>query len=379
MVYDLGGGTFDITVVNFGKNPGKNEISVVCTEGNHQLGGKDWDDRIVNYYLLEFHLQTSNDMNTPIDPDIMAELRQNAETDKKVLTAKNSIKRKIMIDGKKVVVELTREKFEELTRDLLNQTLVLTDKVIQQAKARGYRTLDTLILVGGSSRMPQIKKAIADRFHLTPGYNLVEFDVDEAVAKGAAKAGEIKLLAYLVENKAKKPLNELLPEEQKQIVSQVAVMTGKSEQEIYALPELKKIATKSYGIKAVLKSGEGMIRNLIVKQSPVPAAGKKTFVTLKGNSRKLDLVVYINDESKLSVALETGEQLGSIVFPLDGTLPAGSPIEIMFNLDEEGALCLTGFDKTKGNKIEAVFRSSGLMTDAEKDAAKTNLDKKNIE
>ncbi|MDR0869924.1 MAG: Hsp70 family protein [Planctomycetaceae bacterium] len=378
LVYDLGGGTFDVTVVNFGKNPDKNEISIICTEGNHRLGGKDWDDRIINYYLLQFHLQTGSDMSVPVDPDVMTELRQNAETDKKVLSAKNSVKRKITIEGKKSIVELTREKFEELTADLLNQTLILTDKVIRQAGEKGYPKLDTLILVGGSSRMPQIKEAIAVKFHLTPGQNLIDFDVDEAVAKGAARAGEIKLLSYLVQDKAKKPLNELPPEEQKKIVSQVAGITGKSEKDIYALPDLKKVATKSYGIK-VSKSGTEIIRNLIVKQTPVPAAGKEDFVTSKANSRKLNLTVYINDESVPDIALESGEQLGSIVFPLDGTLPAGSPVEVTFTLDEEGALCLTGFDKTKGSKIEAVFHSSGIMTEQEKDAAKVNLSQKNVE
>ncbi|GHT25582.1 molecular chaperone DnaK [Planctomycetales bacterium] len=378
LVYDLGGGTFDATVVNFGENPDKNEISVICTEGNHQLGGKDWDDRIVNYYLLEFHLHTGSTMSVAVDPDVMLELRQNAEIDKKVLSVKSNIKRKVAIEGKKTIVELTRDKFEELTADLLNQTLMLTDKVIKQANEKGYKTLDALILVGGSSRMPQIKEAIAARYHLTPGKNLVEFDIDEAVAKGAARAGEIKLLSYLVADKAKKPLDELPPEEQKKVVSQVAVITGKSKEEISTLPTLKKIATKSYGIKAA-KGGNDIIRNLIIKQTPVPAAGWEEFITQSANSRKLNLVVYINDESEQDTELKTSEQLGSIVFPLDGTLPAGAPIGVTFTLDEEGSLYLTGFDKTKGNKIEAVFRSNGIMSEGEKDAAKANLDNKKIE
>jgi molecular chaperone DnaK (HSP70) len=136
IVYDLGGGTFDVTVVSIGNDPDKNEISIVCTEGNHQLGGKDWDDRIVQHYVAEFQSQTGSSADILSDPETAYDLRFNAETDKKTLTTKENIKRKVAFDGEKAIVELSRDKFDELTVDLTEQTLALTDKVIEQAKEK---------------------------------------------------------------------------------------------------------------------------------------------------------------------------------------------------------------------------------------------------
>ncbi|MDR3232261.1 MAG: Hsp70 family protein [Planctomycetaceae bacterium] len=376
IVYDLGGGTFDVTVVKIGSDPKKNEISIVCTEGNHQLGGKDWDDRIVQHYVAEFQSQTGSSADILSDSETAYDLRFNAETDKKTLSNKESIKRKVVFEGEKAVVELTQEKFGELTADLTEQTLALTDKVLEQAKEKGITKIDAFLLVGGSTRMPQIKVKVTEKYQSSLGIVPVEFDVDEAVAKGAAKAGEINILSDAVKDiTGGKEFGNLSEPEQNAALIELVVRTGKTEDEIKAAVStvLKMVATKSYGIRA-LKAGQPVIRNLIIKQTPVPTQGSQTFGTAGPNADEIDLVVYVNNETDSDAALDVSEELGGAVFALDGNLPAKAPIEITFELDEQGQLRLTGLDKTHGKVITAEFKSEGVMTAEEKERAKENVD-----
>ena len=377
IVYDLGGGTFDVSVVSIGNNSEKHEISIICTEGNHDLGGKDWDDRIVQFYINEFRSQASGSVNLLEDQETAYDLRLNAETDKKTLANRDKITRRISFEGEKVLVELTRQKFDELTEDLLEQTFSLTDLVIAQAKTKGIDRIDAFLLVGGSTRMLQIKEKVTERYGASLGVTPVEFDVDEAVAKGAAKSGEIKVITIRVDETAaqiaqEKGLNiETLSEDQKKEVMQqaaeIVAEDGGYELEVVTTATnttLKKVATKSYGIRA-LRDGQPVVRNLIVKQTPVPTEGSQIFGTAGPNADEIDLVVFMNNESGDDAPVEMSEELGQAVFQLDGNLPAKAPIEITFQLDEQGALTLIGLDKTHGKTITANFKAEGIMTDEE--------------
>jgi molecular chaperone DnaK (HSP70) len=365
IVYDLGGGTFDVTVVSIGDDPNKNEIKIVCTEGNHQLGGKDWDDTIVRHFVAEFQSQTGSTTNLLGDQEMAYDLRFNAETDKKMLSNKGKITRKVTSEGDKAVIELQREKFDEMTASLLAQTFALTDKVLEEANARGVTKIHAFLLVGGSTRMTQIKEEITKRYGATLGVTPIEFDVDEAVAKGAAKAGEINILQQAV-NAGTKDSGAMTPEELKEKVKQVAVETGKTEEAIVLAvkTKLKKVATKSYGIRA-LKGGQPIVRNLIIKQTPVPTKGSQTFGTAGPNADEIDLVVFSNNESEPDALPEVSEELGKATFSLDGNLPAKAPIEITFELDEQGRLILVGLDKTHGKTITAKFKAEGVMSEDE--------------
>jgi len=362
IVYDLGGGTFDVTVVRIGSDPNKNEISIVCTEGNHQLGGKDWDDQIVNYFAREFQNQIGTSGNPLEDMETAYDLRLNAENDKKTLTNKTKISRRVFFDGEKAVIELTREQFEEMTADLLQATIDLTDKVLEEAKKRGVEKIDTFLLVGGSTRMPQIMAKITEKYAAVLGVTPVEYDVDEAVAKGAARVGEILAMGETVGA----GFAELSEAEQQEKIKEVAEQTGKTEEEILlaVTTSLTKVATKSYGIRA-LKDGTPIVFNLIVKQTPVPTEGSRVFGTAGANAEEIDLVVFMNNESEENVALDMSEEIGQAVFVLDGTLPDKAPVEITFKLNEQGMLSLIGVDKTHGKTITAEFKAEGVMSDAE--------------
>ena len=377
IVYDLGGGTFDVTVVKIGSHPEKNEISIVCTEGNHRHGGKDWDDRIIKHYVDEFQRLTGSGTDLSYDQDAAYDLRINAETDKKTLTKREKATRKVSHEGETANIELHLEKFDELTKDLLELTFALTDKVLEEAEKEGLK-IDSFLLVGGSTRMRQIKTKITERYGARVGeIRELGADADEAVAKGAAKAGEIKVIVHRLDEKAKKIAEgqglefDSLPKEKKEEIMQQAAEEVATDGG-YKLEVVKKaestifnmVATKSYGIR-VLKDGQPIVRNLIVKQTPVPAEGSQTFGTAGANADEIDLVVFINNESENDAPFGVGEELGNAVFPLDSNLPEKAPIEITFKLDGQGALTLLGLDKTHGKRIEANFKSDGVMSDVE--------------
>ena len=181
LVYDLGGGTFDVTIVKMLMNSDGNEVqkvTVITTGGNDELGGKDWDDKLFDHIL-----QACCDENglTPdeIDVETRQVIRSRVETTKKKLSNAETAKVKINVNGAMTTINITREEFENLTSDKVAQTMTYVEDTLQKA---GNIEIDTVLLVGGSTFMPMIRNAVAARF---PGKVQIE-DPDRAVAKGAA-------------------------------------------------------------------------------------------------------------------------------------------------------------------------------------------------
>ena len=176
LVYDLGGGTFDVTILKISKN----EIKILNSEGDHQLGGKDWDDRIISYIANQFEEEFGID---PLeDSESVADLLVRVENAKKKLSKLNETTISISYDGMKDRYVLSRDKLEELTSDLMERTVFLTQQAIDSI-GLNVKDIDDILLVGGSTRMPMVHKFIKDRFHKNP---LMGVNVDEAVSVGAA-------------------------------------------------------------------------------------------------------------------------------------------------------------------------------------------------
>jgi len=182
LVYDLGGGTFDVTLVDI---EGK-DINVVATDGDDRLGGKDWDDRLIDHVAEAFREKHGVD---PLE-DIASyhDLRQ------KCVSAKISLTRRPKVNifhdyGSKVLrLAVTRETFEELTNDLLERSEALTRAVVAAAEAE-YDSIDVVLLAGGSTRMPMVRAMLTDVFGKPPA---TDINPDEAIALGAALTAAIE-------------------------------------------------------------------------------------------------------------------------------------------------------------------------------------------
>jgi len=209
LVFDLGGGTFDVTMIEIKPEA----IEVICTGGDHNLGGKDWDDAVIEYLVTGFQEETGISEDILEDPDTCQSLQLAAERAKKTLSTRDKTRIPIVYGGDKAGIELTRESFNKITENLLERTVSLTREMLEEAKKKGHETYDEIILVGGSSRMPQVWERIQREFSIEPKV----FDPDEAVAKGAALYGW------------KLSIND-------ELIKRVAAETGKSVEEIKEAP-----------------------------------------------------------------------------------------------------------------------------------------------
>jgi len=181
LVYDLGGGTFDVTLVRLHAE----EIDIVGTDGNHTLGGKDWDDRLVTYAAEELRMRTGYDaLSEATDLQL---LYAEAEKVKKELSARLQSTMHLALGGTTTRIDVTRERFETLTSDLLGQTEQLVQKVLDETHTLAG-SLDSILLVGGSSRMPACH-GLTER--LTGKRPNQTVNPDECVAIGAAVCGAL--------------------------------------------------------------------------------------------------------------------------------------------------------------------------------------------
>lgn len=176
LVYDLGGGTFDVTLVHITAS----DIKVIATEGDHELGGKDWDDRIATYLGRRFLEEHGID---PLEDAVtFNDVLVRCETAKKQLSVKDKTTLTISHEGDKATYELSRRQFEELTQDLMERTQALTEQVLKEAGLK-WKALEGVLLVGGSTRLPMVSRYVEQMSGKKP---MTGVNVDEAVALGAA-------------------------------------------------------------------------------------------------------------------------------------------------------------------------------------------------
>ena len=236
-MYDLGGGTFDTTVIRLSGD----DVEVVCTDGDHRLGGADWDTQVMDF-LLETFTATHPGIDPGTDDQGMQDLAGMVEKLKKDLSQAQSRRVVLRFGGQALPVEVTRAKLEELTQVLLERTLEITKRTIEVAKEKGVERFDEVLLVGGMTRMPAITQALSERFGLTPK----QHEPDLAVAKGAA------LFAVVKQVKVSMPA-DATPAEARQAARQVADKLGLSVEQVEELAA-KKVATvvpRAFGIKAI--------------------------------------------------------------------------------------------------------------------------------
>jgi molecular chaperone DnaK len=177
LVFDLGGGTFDTTVIRIDGD----DIQVVCTDGNHHLGGADWDIMISDFLLNGFKEQYP-DLDPEGDEQFMQDLASSAEQLKRQLSATQARKHNVRFGGSVVQLELTREQLEEMTSELLERTMESTERTIAAAREKGVEHFDDVLLVGGMTITPAIARSLRERFGLSARLQ----DPHLAVAKGAA-------------------------------------------------------------------------------------------------------------------------------------------------------------------------------------------------
>ena len=369
LVYDLGGGTFDVTVIRVAGG----HITVEWTDGNHQLGGKDWDDGVTQFFAAEFQ-KACPGAGDPMDDAVSLQgFALAAEEAKRALTAKQKDARFLQHAGKQVRVEITRAQFEELTDALLAQTLTLTRSVLAKAKDKQVPPVDKVLLVGGSSKMPYVKRRVREVTGIEPEL----FEPDQSVAKGAALYGmnlHIKQMGGEFLGGARDPA-AASADELKRAQQRVAEETGLTPQLVAAQPTVTNVTPKGYGVVAHDASRGGpRVKFVLPGQSRLPADYTQTFATREDNQTSVDVRVMEQGGGTASEDVQDNREITKgLLTGLPPNMPRGYPIECNFKLEVDGTLRVRAWDPKTGRELRLEAKVAGVMSAAEQTMARNEL------
>jgi molecular chaperone DnaK len=317
LVYDLGGGTFDVSILDLGGGV----YEVVATNGDNDLGGDDWDQAIIDYLADEFENDHGIDLRD--DEQALQRLKDAAEEAKIELSSRKETTVNLPFvtatDSGPVHLEqdITRAKFESLTADLIERTVGPTEQALEDA-GLSKNDIDEVILVGGSTRMPQVQEKVEELVGQEPKKNV---NPDEAVALGAAVQG--------------------------------GVLSGEVDDIV-----LVDVTPLSLGIEVK----GGLFERLIEKNTAIPTTASKVFTTAADNQTSVQIRVF---QGEREIANEN-ELLGD--FQLTGIppAPAGTPeIEVTFEIDADGIVNVEAEDKGSGNAESITIEGGVGLSDEE--------------
>jgi molecular chaperone DnaK len=326
MVYDLGGGTFDVSVLDISEDT----VEVKSTHGDTHLGGDDFDRVIIDWILAEFNKQEGIDLSN--DSLALQRVKDAAERAKIELSTaqQTEINQPFITSGsegpKHLVLTLTRPKLEELCHDLVNKTLEPVKAALKDAKlSKG--DIEEIIMVGGMTRMPLVQKAVEDFFGKKPN---VSVNPDEVVAMGAAVQGGV------------------LQGEVKDVL-------------------LLDVTPLSVGIETL----GGVMTKLIERNTTIPASKSQIFSTAADSQTTVEVHV-LQGEREMAAGNKT---LGRFILSGIPTAPRGVPqIEVKFDIDANGILHVTGTDKASGKTQTITIQGSTGLSDEEVEKMKAEAE-----
>ncbi len=303
LVFDLGGGTFDVSILNIVDGV----FEVTATSGDTHLGGEDFDSRVMDHFIKVFKAKTTLDIRD--SPGALHRLRMEVERAKRVLSSEKRTMVEIenLMDGHDLSEPLTRAKFEDLNKDLFAKTLAPVEAVLKDSGLK-KGDIDEVVLVGGSTRIPKVQQMLTDYFKRKPHSDI---NPDEAVAHGAA--------------------------------IQAAVLAGHETRAL--LIDITPL-TLGIGIK------DNVMARIIERGTALPCQREKMFTTTSNNQRIVKISVFEGERVKVT----HNHELAALELGIPPA-PRGVPqIEVSFRIDADGILYVTAVDQTTGKEASVTIK-----------------------
>lgn len=323
LVYDLGGGTFDVTVLDLDR-----DWRVLGSNGDHHLGGADWDERLAQYFAELF--EEEHDQDPFADPEARADMMPAIEGAKRRLSSISTVRLSIGAHGQRSSYSIDRSTFEQITADLVARTMALTDDILDELDLKSAQ-IDEVVLVGGSTRMPMVVETLTKKFGQTPRRSI---NPDEAVALGAAILAETK----------QQDLTEAGKKTFFGLSHRPAVPSGNASTGLRYRP-IQDITNHSLGMIAVNEKKDAYINvPILPRNQPIPCKAHRPFhFIFHKPSDQLEVFVTQGELSDPSSVAFVGRY---IVSNLPGTeFRKPSTIEIAYHYDGSGVVSVKARQK----------------------------------
>lgn len=307
LVFDLGGGTFDATVMDIRDQ----HLEVRFSGGDAELGGLDWDNALMEYVNEQILAQGGIDSIN--NPSLLEKLREGVRQAKHTLSNTESATVRATSGLQKVKV--TRADFERITAHLLDRAIFKTEEVLERAGV-AWKDLDKVLLVGGSTRMPAVRDRLRELWGRDPS---IDLNPDESVALGAALFGALQ-----------SPTQSSVP---------IVTAAGQRLERVV----IEDVTAHSLGVEVLVDKATGETRNCILLPagSKIPSKASQTLYSVIDRQTAFKCVVYVGEEENI----EWVKKVGEAEIRLPGTYPEGAPIEVFFEYDSEGIIHVSVVDR----------------------------------